>query len=172
VRDSNAGLSLELPISKFGLVCLAKRTEKNRDLASTAASGETGVSVVVVSNRVAAAKAGEPISGGLAAALIPMVSKSGAIWVGSSGDVGGAYRARNPFASTRALGTGTIVTVDPPREHYVGFYEGFANSALWPALHSRVDLIDITDDHYASYREVNAFMARAVVRFDKADSIF
>jgi trehalose 6-phosphate synthase len=130
------------------------------------------VSVVVVSNRVAGAKAGEPISGGLAAALMPMVSRHGAIWVGSSGDVGGACRATDSFANIRALGTGTIVTVDPPSEHYIGYYEGFANSALWPALHSRIDLIDATADHYASYREVNTFMARALVRFDMSDSIF
>ena len=31
-----------------------------------------------------------------------------------------------------------------PAKHYRGFYEGFANSALWPALHSRPDLIRVT----------------------------
>jgi trehalose 6-phosphate synthase len=108
----------------------------------------------------------------LAAALIPMVSAHGAIWVGSSVDAGSANQAKGSVASTRALGTGTIVVVDPPREHYIGYYEGFANSALWPALHSRIDLIDVTADHYASYREVNAFMARAVARFDKSDTVF
>jgi trehalose 6-phosphate synthase len=130
------------------------------------------VSVVVVSNRVAGSKADGPVSGGLAAALIPMVSKSGAIWVGFSGDEGNAYRAKDGLESIGALGTGTIVGVDPPIEHYIGYYEGFANSALWPALHSRVDLIAVTADHYASYREVNAFMARALMRFDKPDSVF
>jgi trehalose 6-phosphate synthase len=130
------------------------------------------VGVVVVSNRVAGAKAGEPVSGGLAAALIPMVSRHGAVWVGFSGHSDGACRAADSVASIRALGTGTTVVVDPPTERYVGYYEGFANSALWPALHSRVDLIDFTADHYASYREVNAFMARALLRFDKPDSIF
>ena len=52
-----------------------------------------------------------------------------------------------------------------PAKHYRGYYEGFANSALWPALHSRPDLIQVTADEYASYREVNAFMARALLRF-------
>jgi trehalose 6-phosphate synthase len=40
----------------------------------------------------------------------------------------------------------------------------FANSALWPALHSRADLIRASQN-YVSYREVNAFMARALLRF-------
>ena len=59
-----------------------------------------------------------------------------------------------------------------PAKHYRGFYEGFANSALWPALHSRPDLIQVTADDYTSYREVNAFMARALLRFTGPDAIF
>ena len=48
------------------------------------------MTVIVVSNRVARAKSDEPIAGGLAAALIPMVRDSGAIWVGSSGQTADA----------------------------------------------------------------------------------
>ena len=43
---------------------------------------------------------------------------------------------------------------------------------LWPALHSRPDLIQVTDDDYASYREINAFMARALLRFTGPDAVF
>ena len=59
-----------------------------------------------------------------------------------------------------------------PAKHYVGYYEGFANSALWPALHSRADLIHVTAENYTSYREVNAFMARALMRFSKPEAVF
>jgi len=62
--------------------------------------------------------------------------------------------------------------LDLPAAHYGGYYEGFANSALWPALHSRADLIRASQDDYLSYREVNAFMARALLRFRKDDSAF
>ncbi len=58
-----------------------------------------------------------------------------------------------------------------PAKHYRGYYEGFANSALWPALHSRPDLIQVTADEYASYREVNAFMARALLRFSGPEAM-
>ena len=34
--------------------------------------------------------------------------------------------------------------LDLPAAHYGGYYEGFANSALWPALHSRADLIRVS----------------------------
>ena len=129
------------------------------------------MSLVVVSNRVARGKANEPMTGGLAAALLPVVEKSGAIWVGSSGRVRDGFQ-KEPFAEIEALGSGALALLDLPAAHYGGYYEGFANSALWPALHSRSDLICVSQGDYLSYREVNAFMARALLRFDKPDTAF
>ena len=129
------------------------------------------MSLVVVSNRVARGNAGEPMTGGLAAALLPVVEKSGAIWVGSSGRVRDGAQ-KEPFAEIEALGAGALAMLDLPAAHYGGYYEGFANSALWPALHSRADLISATQEDYLSYREVNAFMARALLRFRKPDTAF
>ena len=130
------------------------------------------MSVIVVSNRVARAKTDEPVAGGLASALIPMVKESGAIWVGSSGHAADATQTRDSFAKIEAHGTGALATVDMPAKHYRGYYEGFSNSALWPALHSRPDLIQVTAEEYASYREVNAFMARALLRFNNPEAVF
>src|SRR5882672_8250307 len=135
------------------------------------ASGGDPVNLVVVSNRVARGKANEPMTGGLAAALLPVVEKSGAIWVGSSGRVRDGAQ-KEPFAEIEALGAGALAMLDLPAAHYGGYYEGFANSALWPALHSRTDLIRASEEDYISYREVNAFMARALLRFQKPDAIF
>src|SRR5271169_1169255 len=129
------------------------------------------VNLVVVSNRVARSKANEPMTGGLAAALLPAVEGSGAIWVGSSGRVRDGGQ-KEPFAEIEALGAGALAMLDLPAAHYGGYYEGFANSALWPALHSRADLIRASQDDYLSYREVNAFMARALLRFRKPDAAF
>jgi len=129
------------------------------------------VDLVVVSNRVARAKANEPMTGGLAAALLPVVEKSGAIWVGSSGKVSGTSEKDSPL-KIEQLGAGALAMLDLPAAHYGGYYEGFANSALWPALHSRPDLIRASQDDYTSYREVNAFMARALTRFKKPAAAF
>lgn len=129
------------------------------------------MNLVVVSNRVARARANEPLTGGLAAALLPVIEKSGAIWVGSSGRVRDGLH-KEPFAEVEALGAGALALLDLPAAHYGGYYEGFANSALWPALHSRSDLIRVSRDDYQSYREVNAFMARALMRFRKPDTAF
>ncbi len=129
------------------------------------------MNLVVVSNRVARGKANEPMTGGLAAALLPVVEHSGAIWVGSSGRVRDGHQ-KEPFAEVEALGSGALATLDLPAAHYGGYYEGFANSALWPALHSRSDLIRVSQGDYLSYREVNAFMARALLRFRKEQTAF
>jgi trehalose 6-phosphate synthase len=129
------------------------------------------VSIVVVSNRVARAQADEPMTGGLAAALLPAVKSSGAIWVGA-GDRTREIPGKDTFAEIEALGSGALATVDMPSAHYRGYYEGFANSVLWPALHSRPDLIRTGAQDYRSYREVNAFMARALLRFARPDTLF
>ena len=127
--------------------------------------------LVVVSNRVARAKANEPMTGGLAAALLPIVEKSGAIWVGSSGKVSSTFN-KDSFIEVEPLGKGALALMDLPAAHYGGYYEGFANSALWPAVHSRPDLIRVSQDDYQSYREVNAFVARALMRFHKPTTAF
>src|ERR1700729_297503 len=133
--------------------------------------GGPPVKLVVVSNRVARASANEPMTGGLAAALLPVVENSGAIWVGSSGRVRDGLQ-KEPFAEVEALGAGALAMLDLPAAHYGGYYEGFANSALWPARHSRSDLIRTCQDDYSSYREVNAFMAKALLRFEKPETAF
>ena len=129
------------------------------------------MNLVVVSNRISRGKANEPMTGGLAAALLPVVEKAGAIWVGSSGRVRDGSQ-KEPMVEIEALGRGALAMLDLPAAHYGGYYEGFANSALWPALHSRSDLIRVSHGDYLSYREVNAFMARALLKFRNPETMF
>src|ERR1700757_3619008 len=67
--------------------------------------------IIVVSNRVARVSADEPMTCGLASALLPVVKESGAVWVGSSGRVREISR-KDSFAEIEALGTGALATVD------------------------------------------------------------
>ena len=109
--------------------------------------------------------------GGLAAALLPAVKKSGVVWFGSSGrtkDI--ATGGAPPFVQIESYGHGSIATVDVPEQHYTGFYEGFSNSALWPVLHSRIDLSRPRPEDYGSYRAINNYMARMVTTFGGLDS--
>lgn len=129
------------------------------------------MTLIVVSNRVARPAADDPIEGGLAAALLPAVQNSGAVWVGAN-QRPSEIAAKESFATIESYGSGTIATVDFPKFQYRGFYEGFSNSALWPALHSRPDLIHTSSDDYTCYRDISTFMARALVRFAKTDATF
>src|SRR5260370_41884460 len=101
------------------------------------------------------------MTGGLAAALLPVVENSGAIWVGSSGRVREGSQ-KEPFAEIEALGAGALAMVDLPAAHYGGYYEGFANSALSPPVASRRDPIRASPEGYFSYPNRNACIARAL----------
>jgi trehalose 6-phosphate synthase len=129
------------------------------------------MTLIVVSNRVACPAADEPIEGGLAAALLPAVQTNGAIWVGANPHPQDIAVVES-FATIECYGAGTIATVNLPKFQYQGFYDGFSNSALWPALHSRPDLIHTSNEDYACYRSINSLMARALIRFAKPDAAF
>jgi trehalose 6-phosphate synthase len=130
------------------------------------------VSLVVVSNRVATQKLDEPMTGGLAAALLPVVKNSGAIWVGTNSASSAVRPQKEAFAEIEALGEGALARINLPSAQYRGFYAGFANSVLWPVMHSRPDLVRATDATYHCYRQVNEGMARGLLRFLKPDTIF
>jgi len=74
------------------------------------------------------------MTGGLAAALLPVVEKSARF-----GSVRGSVRDGNqkePFAELK-LWAPVRWRCWSAGAHYGGYYEGFANSALWQALHWR-----------------------------------
>jgi trehalose 6-phosphate synthase len=112
------------------------------------------------------------MTGGLAAALLPAVRRSGVVWFGSSGRRRRIAPGTTPLIQIESYGRGTLATVDVPDQHYTRFYEGFANSALWPILHSRLDLARACHEDYASYCEINAYMARMLATFVKSESRF
>jgi trehalose 6-phosphate synthase len=112
------------------------------------------------------------MTGGLAAALLPAVKKSGVVWFGSSGRQRKLTPGAAPLVQVETYGRGTIATIDLPEQHYAGFYEGFANSTLWPLLHSRADLSRMRGMDFADYCDVNAYMARTLAAFGGTDSTF
>jgi trehalose 6-phosphate synthase len=127
---------------------------------------------IIVSNRVASASSNGPIMGGLAAALLPAVERSGAVWFGSSGKTRKIAPGVSPLVQVEAYGRGSLATVDLPDRDYRGFYDGFANSTLWPLLHSRADLAQFSALDYASYCQINAYMAKSLATFGGDDSTF
>ncbi|QND69507.1 trehalose-6-phosphate synthase (plasmid) [Mesorhizobium loti] len=125
--------------------------------------------LVVISNRVSTFDPLQPKTGGLAAALEPVVGCLGALWMGSSGNLSDDNAAT---VQLMPRGEGHVARLDLPSAHYPGYYGGFANSTLWPAFHSLPDRISGSRQHYESYCEINAFMARAAFDFRDRDAFW
>ncbi|SCB55782.1 trehalose 6-phosphate synthase [Bradyrhizobium shewense] len=120
--------------------------------------------LVVISNRIAPFDPNKPQTGGLAAALEPVVERSGAVWIGSSETRGDGIERPLPLVPT---GAGHVARLDLPAADHAGYYRGYSNSTLWPALHSLPDQMSGSEEDYGSYRRINDFIARAA--FDVRD---
>lgn len=124
--------------------------------------------LVVVSNRVAAPKEGKASSGGLAVAILAALRKSGGIWFGWSGEV-----SNTPPEGLHLHRAGKLAyaTVDLSAQDYEEYYNGFANSTLWPLFHYRLDLTVFTRQNFSGYRRVNALFARKLAPHVEADDL-
>lgn len=114
--------------------------------------------LVVVSNRVAPIREGEPTSGGLAAGVMDALREQGGVWVGWSGEIA----ASSQPGEEQALGPIRLVTIDLTRRDYDEFYRGFANGTLWPVLHYQMGLARFEWAEFAGYQRVNALFAETL----------
>ena len=112
--------------------------------------------LVVVSNRVAPVDEGKTSTGGLAVAVLAALKRTGGIWFGWSGEV-----TTTPAPEPRLFDVGKLsyATVDLTPQDFEEYYNGFANSTLWPLFHYRLDLTSFSRRQYAGYLRVNNFFA-------------
>ena len=115
--------------------------------------------LVVVSNRVASFK--DPArAGGLAVALLDALRRSGGLWFGWSGDISEAERRTARLERSSKL---SVATLDLTPADYEDYYNGFANSTLWPLFHYRIDLSTFEREHYQGYVKVNQRFAHTLL---------
>ena len=62
-------------------------------------------------------------------------------------------------ANMTTAGKVTYATVDLTQRDYDEYYNGFANSTLWPLFHYRLDLTDFSQKTWAGYQRVNTLFA-------------
>lgn len=115
--------------------------------------------LIVVSNRVPPPADKGASAGGLAVALQAALRKRGGLWLGWSGETA-ATEAESENIKTRVEGNITFSLVDLTKRDQEEYYSGFANRALWPLLHYRLDLADFDRRDTTGYFRVNAFFAR------------
>jgi len=92
--------------------------------------------------------------GGLASALHAILQKTPATWVGWGGRVGAA-----PVLPD--IGTLRLRPVPIAEDELRGYYEGFANSTLWPLYHDAVEQPVFDRGWWETYRTVNRRFAEA-----------
>lgn len=117
--------------------------------------------LVVISNRVAVPKARgvAGAQGGLAGALNSALKKHGGIWFGWSGKE--VEECTGNISVHRADGV-TTATIDLAEQDVEEYYNGYANSTLWPLFHYRIDLTKYEQEFGRGYERVNETFAKSV----------
>lgn len=125
--------------------------------------------LVVVSNRVARPNHGRGGShGGLTVALRGALKEKGGLWFGWSGKISEPHPPKPDVATT---GNITYATVDLNERDHDEYYNGFANSVLWPLFHYRLDLVKFDRESLNGYQRVNAAFARLLAPLLQPDDL-
>ncbi len=115
--------------------------------------------LVIVSNRVAPIDEGQSTAGGLAVAVLAALKEEGGVWFGWNGEVVTTPPGKADLAKAGGL---TYATIGLTRRDHTEYYNGFANSTLWPLFHYRIDLTHFSRRHYSGYLRVNSRFAKAL----------
>ncbi len=128
-----------------------------------------GGRLVVVSNRVPLpSSSAAPAAGGLAVALESALKPCGGLWFGWSGKTS---EESSPPLQCRTAGQLTYAVSDLSRRDLEQYYHGFANRALWPICHYRLDLAKLPECNAAAYFRVNEHFARQLTKLLRRDDI-
>ncbi|WEK48370.1 MAG: trehalose-6-phosphate synthase [Candidatus Andeanibacterium colombiense] len=126
--------------------------------------------LVVISNRVAVPKArgAAGAQGGLAGALGAALKKQKGIWFGWSGNETDEFTGE---ITTHQSDGATIATIDLEPQDVEEYYNGYANSTLWPLFHYRIDLTRFERETGKGYERVNERFADAAAKLIEPDDI-
>jgi trehalose 6-phosphate synthase/phosphatase len=123
---------------------------------------QDGNRLIVVSNRLPftlkRASDGwrtERSTGGLATAMGPILERMHGLWIGWSGDASDAADAKRRKLLDRWAERQRYHAVDLPPDVVEGFYEGYANQAIWPLFHYFPLLMKFDPEHWRAYIEAN-----------------
>jgi trehalose 6-phosphate synthase len=126
--------------------------------------------LVVISNRVAVPKArgAAGAQGGLAGALNSALKAKGGIWFGWSGGETDDFTGEISVQQNDGV---TTATVDLGKQDVEEYYNGYANSTLWPLFHYRIDLTEYEREFGKGYERVNERFAESVFPLIEEDDL-
>lgn len=118
--------------------------------------------LVVISNRLGNIRDLSQ-AGGLAVGVEDALAERGGLWLGASDEHQDSVASDQPLIRLERLGRIETAALILPREEYSLYYNGYANSTLWPLFHYRLDLVNHRAEFLAAYRQINARFAKALV---------
>jgi trehalose 6-phosphate synthase len=121
--------------------------------------------LIVASNRTASP--GQPSAGGLAVALAEaLAERGGGVWFGWSGET-----LERETRGVRLFADGNVdyALADLTQAEYDGYYLGYANRAIWPVFHYRVDLAHFDEADFATYEHVNRRFGRLLSQLTRPE---
>lgn len=124
--------------------------------------------LIVVSNRVADPSGGAR-SGGLAVAVGDALSEGNGLWFGWSGEI--VDRVEQTGLNLERRDGVTLATQALTADDYQHYYLGYANKALWPVFHYRLDLAEFSNAALSGYQSVNARFAKSVAALAEKDDL-
>jgi trehalose 6-phosphate synthase len=125
--------------------------------------------LIVVSNRVSISDSPDgAASGGLTVALSDALKNTGGLWFGWSGKTGSGC---DPFPALQTRNGVTVATMDLEAEDVAEYYNGFANSVIWPLFHHRIDLTHYERAFDDGYQRVNARFADMLAPLVQPDDV-
>ncbi len=107
----------------------------------------------------------QPSSGGLVTALVPILRRSGGLWIGWDGGAEIPEEVRAEELSNFSLQSGfqfTPVVLD--KKDVDGFYNGFSNEIIWPLFHDLTTRCNFEPSYWEAYTKVNGTFAETVNR--------
>jgi len=156
--------TVEFPTGRFD-----GRDHRYGDKAVAELAGGLDMRLIIVSNRVALPDEGRKAQpGGLAVAVKAALKNRTGVWFGWSGDIGDEVVTRPRFVQRNRV---AYAVIDLSETDFQEYYNGFANRALWPILHYRVDLQEYSRADQSGYMRVNRLFADQLDAFIEDDDV-
>ncbi len=128
-----------------------------------------GARLIIVSNRVSVPDSPRtPLAGGMAVAVKAALKNRNGMWFGWSGKVSDPPPSEPQVVEVNRI---TYVLIDLSTNDIQEYYNGLANSVLWPILHYRVDLQEYSRADASGYMRVNRMFADRLSTLLKEDDV-
>src|SRR5690606_6511913 len=106
--------------------------------------------------------------GGLATGLGSFYKDNGSWWIGWPGIIPKTEEEEQHIRAE--LYKLNLIPVFLTQTEIKNYYEGFSNAVLWPLCHYRPSYVELRDDYWDAYEQVNQKFAKASLPYIEAET--